>query len=120
MRVWWVLVLVRPMSEAPIRNDWLRLEVPNTPGATSTPLKWASKLTLVFSGQYCLVRKLRQTTALPHWVSHSQAPTTGLELLISIARSTLARNLWAGRSVPNELVAVTVLPSVPWAVAVTV
>ncbi len=76
-----------------MRNDWLRLAVPNTPGATSTPLKCASKLTLVFSGQYCLVRKLRQTTALPHWVSHSQAPTTGLELLISIARSTLARYL---------------------------
>src|SRR5215469_3501221 len=95
MRVWWSLVLVRPMSEAPIWKRWLRLAVPYTPGAISAPLKCASKLTLVYCGQYCLVRKLRQTTALVHRVSHCQAPTTGLELLISIARSTLARYLGA-------------------------
>jgi len=51
IRVLCVRVLVTPISESPIRNDWLRLEVPYTPGEIASPLKCAVKLTLVCCGQ---------------------------------------------------------------------
>src|SRR5215469_947780 len=131
------------MSEGPILNATCTLWTAYTPLATSTPASLPVKLTCVPGDQYLL--GLNSTVLFP---SQYQAPTIGRDVVMLSERSTALRFLmlllnvrtigiptpyawllasstetWTtlrGVSVRNELVAVTLCPLAPSAVATTV
>ena len=73
------------ITDWPMTNDWVSVWYPYTPGAPSTPLKRPVNETVVLAGQKSRGRKSR--VELP---SQYHAPTTRLEVVSSIDRSTAA------------------------------
>ena len=76
------------ITESPMPNVWVSVWYPYTPGAASTPSKCPVNETVVCAGQKSRGRK--SSVELP---SQYHAPTTRLEVVSSIDRSTAALSL---------------------------